>query len=137
MAEARHRLSLRRAEKPVTKSGQIRALWPEIEAALAGGQSMKSIRKWLEEDAGINLGLTSLTSYISRLRKRQDGPPQVRLPSPERLPQPVRETPPKPAQPAEIKPGDPLAPAMLALSKHRLDIREIHDDGDPDLKDLI
>ena len=98
---------------------------------------MKSIRKWLEEDAGINLGLTSLTSYISRLRKRQGGPPQVRLPSPERLPQPFRETPPKPVQPAEIKPGDPLAPAMLALSKRRLDIRELHDDGDPDLKDLI
>ena len=137
MAEAHHRLALRRAEKPVTKAGQIRALWPEIEAALAGGQSMKSIRKWLEEDAGINVALTSLTSYISRLRKRQDGPPQVRLPTPQRLPQPFRETPPKPVQPVEIKPGDPLAPAMLALSKRRLDIRELHDDGDPDLKDLI
>ena len=29
---------------------------------------MKSIRKWLEEDAGITLGITSLTSYISRIR---------------------------------------------------------------------
>ena len=27
---------------------------------------MKSIRKWLEEDAGVTLGITSLTSYISR-----------------------------------------------------------------------
>ena len=26
---------------------------------------MKSIRKWLEEDAGITLAITSLTSYIS------------------------------------------------------------------------
>jgi hypothetical protein len=26
---------------------------------------MKSIRKWLEEDAGITLGLSSLTSYIT------------------------------------------------------------------------
>jgi hypothetical protein len=71
IALVRSRLALRRAEKPATKAGQIRAVWPEIEAALAGGQSMKSIRRWLEEDAGITLGLTSLTSYISRLRRRQ------------------------------------------------------------------
>jgi hypothetical protein len=31
---------------------------------------MKSIRKWLEEDAGITLSITSLTSYISRIRRR-------------------------------------------------------------------
>ena len=30
---------------------------------------MKSIRKWLEEDAGITLSITSLTSYISRIRR--------------------------------------------------------------------
>src|SRR5579863_2086161 len=46
----RNRLAAHRAEKPTTKAGQIRALWPEIEAALAGEQSMKSIRQWLEED---------------------------------------------------------------------------------------
>src|SRR5580692_6392194 len=71
IALVRSRLALRGAEKPATKAGQIRAVWPEIEAALAGGQSMKSIRRWLEEDAGITLGITSLTSYISRLRRRQ------------------------------------------------------------------
>jgi hypothetical protein len=37
-------------------------LWPGIEAALQRGQNMKSIRKWLEEDAGIKLGFASLTS---------------------------------------------------------------------------
>jgi hypothetical protein len=67
---ARVRFARHRTEKPATKAGQIRALWPDIEAALEGGQSMKSIRKWLEEDAGITLGLTSLTSYISRIRRR-------------------------------------------------------------------
>jgi hypothetical protein len=66
---ARTRLAHRREEKPSTKAGQIRALWPEIEAALAGGQSMKRIRSWLEDDAGITVGITSLTSYISRLRR--------------------------------------------------------------------
>ena len=64
---ARARFARHRTEKPTTKAGQIRALWPDIEAALEGGQSMKSIRKWLEEDAGITLGITSLTSYISRI----------------------------------------------------------------------
>ncbi len=52
VSHARARFARRRTEKPATKAGQIRALWPDIEAALEGGQSMKSIRKWLEEDAG-------------------------------------------------------------------------------------
>jgi len=65
------RLALRRAEKPATKAGQIRTLWPDIEAALGLGQSMKRICAWLAEDAGITLGVTSLTSYISRIRRRE------------------------------------------------------------------
>lgn len=69
--QARTRLARRRAEKPPTKSGQIRALWPDIEAALAVGQSMKTICTWLAEEAGITLGVTSLTSYISRIRRRE------------------------------------------------------------------
>jgi hypothetical protein len=68
--QARIRLARRRAEKPATKAGQIRALWPDIEAALAGGQSMKTVCAWLAEEAGITLGLTSLTSYVSRIRRR-------------------------------------------------------------------
>jgi hypothetical protein len=68
IAQVRTRLALLRAKKPSTKAGQIRALWPDIEAALAGGQSMKSICEWLEE-AGVTLGVTSLTSYISRIRR--------------------------------------------------------------------
>jgi len=130
----------RRAEKPATKAGQIRALWPEIDAALAGGQSMKSIRKWLEEDAGIALAITSLTSYISRIRRRETGqwqsgsPPTgtIRLES-------IPASPPNRAQPGE-RPDpsdDPLAAAMRALSKPRLDIRELHGDGDPENKSVI
>jgi hypothetical protein len=49
---ARAGFARHRTDKPATKAGQVRALWPDIEAALDGGQSMKSIRKWLEEDAG-------------------------------------------------------------------------------------
>ena len=42
---ARAGFARHRTDKPATKAGQIRALWPDIEAALDGGQSMKSIRK--------------------------------------------------------------------------------------------
>jgi hypothetical protein len=41
--ESRNRLAQRRAKKPDTKSGQIWALWPEIKAALADGQSFRSV----------------------------------------------------------------------------------------------
>ena len=70
--QARSRLALRRAEKPTTKAAQIRALWPDIEAALAAGQSMKTICAWLAQDAGITLGVTSLTSYVSRIRRQEE-----------------------------------------------------------------
>lgn len=33
---------------------------------------MTTICKWLEEDAGIKMSLTSLTSYISRIRRREN-----------------------------------------------------------------
>lgn len=70
--QARSRLALRRAEKPTTKAAQIRALWPDMEAALAVGQSMKTVCAWLAQDAGITLGVTSLTSYVSRIRRREE-----------------------------------------------------------------
>jgi hypothetical protein len=153
IALVRSRLALRRAEKPATKAGQIRAVWPEIEAALAGGQSMKSIRRWLEEDAGITLGITSLTSYISRIRRRErancsigsvEGPAaqsvrvQTRV---EPVPEPLSAHPPisiaRQTSPATTPPADPLAQAMRALSKRAVDIREIHNDGDPHGRRLI
>ena len=147
---ARTRLAQRRTEKPVTKAGQIRALWPEIDAALTGGQSMKSILRWLEEDAGIALGITSLTSYISRIRcreklnRRNDAPTMdsvrdqtraqpVLSPLSALRPPTVRPQP----SPASVPPDDPLAQAMRALSKRAVDIREIHNDGDPGGRKLI
>ena len=147
---ARSRLAQRRAGKPATKAGQIRALWPEIDAALVGGQSMKSIRKWLEEDAGISVGITSLTSYISRLRRRErsnrriDAPPvqsvreQTAVESAQ-APLSIRPPLSTPRQTSRAsKPhDDPLAQAMHAISKRPIDIREIHNDGDPNGRKLI
>lgn len=147
--QARTRLALRRAEKPATKAGQIRALWPDIEAALAVGQSVKSICKWLEEDAGITMAVTSLTSYISRIRRREAAANRRPEASVEQFVHPRTEsTPALPAprpslaipvsiQAAPAQPDDPLAQAMRVLSKPKLDIRKIHNDGDPEGRNLI
>ena len=144
--ETRLRLTRRRAEKPATKAGQIRAVWPEIAAALEGGQSLKSIRQWLEEDAGIVIGLTSLTSYISRIRRRelriQDAQKYLRpkLIGADHVTARVTQTAISTdnAQPIEsASKTDPIAQAMRALSKPRLDIRKLHADGDPTGKNLV
>ena len=90
---------------------------------------MKSIRKWLEEDAGIKLGLTSLTSYISRIRRREGATAaSARL---------IDAGTTHSVEPFKEAPRDPLAPAMQVLSKRRLDIRELHGDGDPQNQNLI
>ena len=138
MTQTRNRLARRRAEKPATKAGQILALWPDIEAALAAGQSMKTVHRWLEEEGGIVLGITSLTSYISRIRRREQtkrtsGAVTIAAP---------RESRPSPAvpdarAPVAKEPDNPLAQAMRALSQPRFDIRKIHNDGDPEGKNLI
>ena len=145
--ESRLRLARRRSKKPDTKAGQIRALWPEIAAALEGGQSLKSIRHWLEEDAGIIVGITSLTSYISRIRRREARAVHAHKSlQPETLG--VERTvawceqgvgiPTDGVQ--HLEPpltADPIAQAMRALTRPRLDIRKLHGDGDPTGKDLI
>lgn len=147
MAHVRTRLALRRGEKPATKAGQIRALWPEIEAALTVGQSVKSICRWLEEDAGITLGVTSLTSYISRIRQRERTNPHTESSTAqtvrastesidERSTRPSA-TPPASGDPKTQGPEDPLAGAMRFLSRPKMDIRKIHNDGDPEGGDLI
>ena len=146
-SESRLRLARRRGKRPDTKAAQIRALWPEIAAALEGGQSVKSIRHWLEEDAGILVGTTSLTSYISRIRRREsraqrlcESPPHEALAVDHSVAprgQGVR----MPADGAQqLKPPpnpDPIAQAMRALTKPQLDIRKLHGDGDPTGKSLI
>jgi hypothetical protein len=39
--------------------------------------------------------------------------------------------------PAQGQPNDPLAQAMRVLSKPKMDIRKIHNDGDPEGRNLI
>jgi hypothetical protein len=112
IAEARLRLGQRRTEKPATKAGQIRALWPEITTAIAAGQSINNICKWLEEDAGIIMGVTSLTSYISRIRRRENHGvrPQTNLPT-------ATPSASSAAEPQVIREFDPLANVRARQAK--------------------
>jgi hypothetical protein len=145
--ESRLRLARRREKKPDTKAGQIRALWPEIATALEAGQSVKSVRQWLAEDAGIVVGVTSLTSYISRIRRRESRVQHVQASlRPETMAVDVSSAPRTQAVSAptadtgHIEPpgnSDPMAQAIRALTKPRLDIRKLHSDGDPTGKRLI
>ena len=140
---ARARFARHQTEKPATKAGQIRALWPDIEAALDGGQSMKSIRKWLEEDAGVTLSIASLTSYISRFRRRLKAKPSAEVATGQIL-QPQAPAGPNARSQVATQvatgpaPGDdPLAQAKRVLSQPKLDIRKLHNDGDPEGRNLI
>ncbi len=142
-SQAHARFARRRTEKPATKAGQIRALWPDIDAALQGGQSMKSIRKWLEEDAGVTLSITSLTSYISRIRRRlaaKRGTEVVtgRIIQHQTPREPNARSPVTTQVTASQAPeDDPLAQAKRVLSQPKLDIRKLHNDGDPEGRNLI
>lgn len=149
--ETRSRLAQRRARKPDTKAGQLWALWPEIKAALDEGQSVRTVLEWLKEDAGIVVSIGSLTSYISRNRKRETAQrtaeavkafiradQKVGVPTSDRpagsVPQgedgPVNER-------TDSGNTDPAERTMRALRKRRFDIREAHQNGDPTKAKLI
>ena len=82
ITETRDRLAQRRGKKPATKAGQLRALWPEIRAAKAEGQSLATIRQWLEEEAGIVVTVQSLGSYLTRIRRKERADPAAPTPPP-------------------------------------------------------
>lgn len=66
---ARARMAAKGKEKPATKTGAVRALWPAIEPALKNGQTLKSVRDWLE-DEGVHVTYNQLTSYAARIRRK-------------------------------------------------------------------
>ena len=103
---------------------------------------MKSIRKWLEDDAGVTLSITSLTSYISRIRRRLKAKRPAEATAQIILPQ----APPGPNARSQVAnqvatgpavEDDPLAQAKRVLSQPKLDIRKLHNDGDPEGRNLI
>jgi hypothetical protein len=143
VTQTRNRLAARREEKPVTKAGQIRALWREIEGALADGQSLRSIRQWLEEE-GVKVTRATLSSYKRRFRHREEANRKTQaleallrqtgaaLQTPDR----AQEGSPEPPSVACKPTRDPFAQARRALEK-TFDIRTIHGDGDPTGRNLV
>src|ERR1022692_35631 len=64
-----NRLRARLREKPRTKAGQVRQVWPDIRDLLAAGHTLKDIWTWLNE-IGLQIGYARLSHYISALRLR-------------------------------------------------------------------
>jgi hypothetical protein len=147
----RGRLAQRRARKPDTKSGQLWALWPEIKAALEDGQSVRTVLDWLKEDAGIVVSIGSLTSYISRIRKREAAQRTAEAAKAFiRAHQNVGALTSEPSVGSTlvgadgaanggtyIPEADPIERTMRSLRKRRFDIREAHQNGDPTKVKLI
>jgi hypothetical protein len=151
IARTRRHLATRRGEKPLTKAGQLRALWPEIQLALDDGQSLKAIHGWLE-DQGIVFTTNSLRAYVSRIRRERRKKAAARFleaamqpsgPNPGVAAETPSAGPPQPVSPeteaitADRRPSGPLAQAQEALAKRRFDIRKIHGDGDPSDRNLF
>jgi hypothetical protein len=151
VARARRHLATRRLEKPLTKAGQLRALWPEIQIALDDGQTMRAIRGWLE-DQGVVFTTNNLRKYISRIRQERRKTAAQRFldaamppsgPNLAATPQNAWTGPPtpplSPVSGAIVadRPPSPLAQAQEALAKRRFDIRKIHGDGDPSDRNLF
>ncbi len=52
---------------------QIRARWAEIKSSLdKEGHSLQAVREWLEID-GIQISMSTLRTYVSRLRRVATG----------------------------------------------------------------
>lgn len=66
----RARLQARGKERPGLKARQVLALWPDIRAAPAGGQTLRTVRDWLDEE-GLAVTYGALTSYVSRIRRKE------------------------------------------------------------------
>jgi hypothetical protein len=97
----------------------------------------------LEEDAGLTLGITSLTSYISRIRRCLKAKPGSEVVAGQAVqPQTQSRTNSRSPVTSKVTAGaagedDPLAQAKRLLSQPKLDIRKLHNDGDPEGRNLI
>jgi hypothetical protein len=146
---ARNRLAQRRAEKPATKAGQVWALWPEIKACLDSGQSLKTVRQWLEEDAGLVLTERAFGMYVWRSRRKEAAHrtataaeamlrvhDRTGAEPPNRVSANLAQQT-SAATDGEADDADPVVRTMQALRKRRFDIREAHRNGDPTNVKLI
>ena len=64
-----NRLRARLLERPRTKAGQVRQVWPDITNLLAAGHTLKDIWTWLN-DIGLQIGYARLSHYVGELKLR-------------------------------------------------------------------
>jgi hypothetical protein len=115
----------------------------EIERALADGQSLKSIREWLEEE-GVTVTRATLSSYKIRFRNREEANRKAEALEASlrqtgvapQTPDLAQEASPEPPRVAGQPIRDPFAQARRALEK-TFDIRTIHGDGDLTGRNLV
>lgn len=130
-----NRLRARLRERPRTKAGQVRQVWPDVRNLLAAGHSLKDIWTWLNE-IGLQIGYARLSHYIGQLRLR-DQAAQAQF-----APQIVTQTAVAPQSRARLIPqptpvrgqsGDPLANILERESNRP----GFHYNEKPDPKKLI
>jgi hypothetical protein len=111
------RLRERAVEKPRTKVGQVRRVWPEIKNLLSAGHSRKDIWTWLNE-IGLEIGYGHLSYCIAQLRQ-QDRAAQPPIQDPQRGLMPV-----PPDQARQDKPASQADPSPNETSDPLRNIRE-------------
>lgn len=80
-------------DKPASKTSQVRALLPEIEAAMARGVQQQTIVDQLAAD-GLHLTLDQLRLILHRIRKPKRKPPDAKSQAaPAATPVPTRPAP--------------------------------------------
>lgn len=110
--------------KPASKAKIIRLLWPEIEAALAAGHTLKEVAEQLGKD-GLVIGYSKLRTYISQLRKESPSTSGRAMRQP--APPLARETP---------KPDNPVV-AAIQEQRIRKEQREFRHNPSPSEEDLV
>lgn len=63
------RLRARLREKPRTKAGQVRQVWPDLKDLLTAGHTLKDIWTWLNE-IGLQISYARLSHYVGELKLR-------------------------------------------------------------------
>jgi hypothetical protein len=119
ITSARARLAARRNGRPSTKAGAVRALWPEIQQALKSGQTLKTIRDWLEAE-GVSLRYNQLTTYVRRIRRTEATEARKPHPAPDRRAvEPEAKHEPVSLEVVPAQDRDPLANLRVRQGKSR------------------
>ena len=116
------------SHQPDTDTGQVLWMWPEIQAALAAGRTVKEIWEAARQD-GVDIAYPQFRVYVWRLRRWQNAR-SAGHPTDSRhhdLPQPTEKATPTPGKP----PIDPLYNIRVQLERKRQSNFEYNPFPDP------